>query len=84
MKTTFTRMAISAMAIMSTVTFTSCGFKASQPVAQETVSIEPTDPELWAAMNKKLELKEDRGVMETSTQVAAGQSSTQSSLWASI
>lgn len=59
MKTTFTRMAISAMAIMSTVTFTSCGFKASQPVAQETVSIEPTDPELWAAMNKKLELKEN-------------------------
>ena len=38
--------------------------KQQEPEAPVTDTLQQTDPELWAAMNHKLELKADRGVME--------------------
>lgn len=55
------RIAIVAMAI---ALIFSCSQNKTEEPAPVADSLETTDPELWEAMNKKLELKADRGVME--------------------
>lgn len=54
--------------MMATMLLASCNTAAPEPTqaTTDTVtdSLQITNPELWAAMNHKLELKADRGVME--------------------
>lgn len=54
--------------MMATLLMTSCNTNAPETAQATndvvTDSLQITDPELWAAMNHKLELKADRGVME--------------------
>ncbi len=53
--------------MLATMLMTSCTSNAPQTTQTTDVmtdSLQITDPELWAAQHKKLELKPDRGVME--------------------